>query len=237
MVYFLYLFGLLPSILWLIFYLRRDAHPESNKTILKVFFYGMLIGFLVILLEKIFSYSIDFLKNQEILYFILIVFVGVALIEEYFKYFVVKLTVLKNSELDEPFDIFLYMIISALGFAALENILVLRNFHPFLNIQETMILMILRFVFATFLHTLSSGLFGFFLTLSFLNLKNRKIFFWIGLLSATLFHGFYNLSLMVIMAIGGFEIYILPISILAILGLFILCSIRRLKKMKSICKI
>ncbi len=38
-------FGLAPSFIWLLFFLRKDAHPESNPMILKIFFYGMLAAF------------------------------------------------------------------------------------------------------------------------------------------------------------------------------------------------
>jgi RsiW-degrading membrane proteinase PrsW (M82 family) len=42
---------------------------------------------------------------------------------EIFKYLVVRFKVIKNPAFDEPTDIMLYMIIAALGFAAVENIL------------------------------------------------------------------------------------------------------------------
>ena len=52
MLYFLYLvFGVLPSIIWLLFFLREDAHPESNRMILKVFFYGIIAAFIAVIFE------------------------------------------------------------------------------------------------------------------------------------------------------------------------------------------
>lgn len=169
MAYFLYLLGFAPSLIWLIFYLKKDAHPEPNKMILKVFFFGMFAGLLAIVLEKSFSFliSISFLKDQKLLISILFIFLTGALLEEYLKYLVIRFKVLKSPELDEPFDIFLYMIISALGFAALENILVLSNYHVFLTPEKATILMILRFISTTFLHTLCSGLLGIFIYFSF----------------------------------------------------------------------
>ena len=85
MTYFLYLLGFAPSIVWLVFYLRKDAHPESNRMILKVFFWGMMSALAAIILEKSFSFLIanSFLKNQIFLTSILTIFAGVALIEEY----------------------------------------------------------------------------------------------------------------------------------------------------------
>lgn len=237
MAYFFYLFGFAPSVIWLIFYLRKDAHPESNKMILKIFFLGMLSALVAIVLEKGFSFLLtnSFLKTQIFLTSILTIFVGGALIEEYLKYLVIKLKVLRNSELDEPFDVFLYMIISALGFAALENILLLSN-YPVSSIAEKVGgLMVSRFIFATFLHALSSGLLGIFLCFSFFYLKDRKLIFGAGLLLATLFHGFYNFFIIKIQRVENF---ILPtIIILAILALFVFIGMRKIKKLKSVCLI
>jgi len=221
MIYLLYLFGFLPSIIWLLFYLRKDVHPESNKQILKVFFYGITAGFCAIVIEMMFK---EILSPKSVLY----IFIGGAFVEEYLKYLVVKFEILKNPELDEPFDIMLYMIIAALGFAALENILILCQYHPFLELLETLNITTWRFLTATFLHTLCSGILGYFLALSFLNLKNQKKFFLIGLFLASMLHGFYNLF--IIIGSGWILILILPIT-----AFFILICCKKLKKIKGIC--
>ncbi|MDI6883117.1 MAG: PrsW family intramembrane metalloprotease [Patescibacteria group bacterium] len=234
MVYFLYLFGFLPGIIWLLFYLRKDAHPESNKMILKIFFFGVLAALLAFFLEKGFNSLISSLKEQKTLSTILVIFLGGAAIEEYLKYLVVKIGVFKNPELDEPPDLVLYLIISALGFASLENILVLSNYHPILTPTKALEVMGWRFVSATFLHALCSGTLGYFLALSFLNLKKRKKFFLLGLLTATSLHGFYNWS---IIKIADLRKFILPIIILIIFSLFVSFSFKKLKRLKSVCKI
>ena len=224
MIYLLYLFGFLPSIIWLLFYLRKDVHPESNQAILKVFFYGMLVAFAAIFLE------IGFKKISSNL--ILYVFVGGALIEESLKYSVVKFKVLRSSELDEPVDIMLYMIIAGLGFAALENILILINYHPFLELPKTLEIITLRFLTATFLHALCSGIVGYFLAISFFNIKKQKKFLLMGLGIAIVLHGFYNLS---IIKIDGLEKFILPAIILIGAALFVSLGFKKLKRLKSIC--
>ena len=229
MLYLLYLLGSLPSIIWLLFYLRKDVHPESNQAILKVFFYGMLIAFAAIFLE------IGFKKISSNL--LLYLFVGGALVEEYLKYLVVKLEVLRSSELDEPIDIMLYMIIAGLGFAALENILILINYHPFLQLPKTLEIIILRFLTATFLHALCSGIVGYFLAISFFNLKKQKKFLLMGLGIAIALHGSYNLS---IIKIDDWKKFISPVIILIILigaAWFVSLGFKKLKKLKSICKV
>jgi len=229
MLYLLYLLGFLPSIIWLLFYLRKDVHPESNQAILKVFFYGMLIAFAAIFLE------IGFKKISSNL--LLYLFVGGALVEEYLKYLVVKLEVLRSSELDEPIDIMLYMIIAGLGFAALENILILVKYHPFLELPKTLEISTLRFLTATFLHALCSGIVGYFLAISFFNLKKQKKFLLMGLGIAIVLHGSYNLS---IIKIDDWKKFISPVIILIILigaAWFVSLGFKKLKRLKGICKV
>jgi len=129
---FLIIFAITPSIIWLLFFLKKDSHPEPKSMILKIFLWGMLSAIPAIFIEFI------FLKIKEL---ILIsfwnFFIGIAFIEEFLKYIVVKYKVLKSSELDEPLDVMLYMIISALGFAALENFLIFLSSKTFLlNFDE-----------------------------------------------------------------------------------------------------
>ena len=196
---------------------------------MKVFFYGMLIAFAAIFLE------IGFKKISSNL--LLYLFVGGALVEEYLKYLVVKLEVLRSSELDEPIDIMLYMIIAGLGFAALENILILINYHPFLQLPKTLEIIILRFLTATFLHALCSGIVGYFLAISFFNLKKQKKFLLMGLGIAIALHGSYNLS---IIKIDDWKKFISPVIILIILigaAWFVSLGFKKLKRLKSICKV
>jgi len=234
--YSLYLiFGLVPSIIWLLFYLRKDVHPESNRMILKIFFYGMLVAIPAALIELGFFQETIKLNLSPFLISILNIFVGVALVEEVLKYLVVKKKVLNNPEFDEPLDAMLYMIIAALGFVALENILIFLSPKVFfLEIGETLTLAGFRFISATFLHALCSGMIGYFLALSFFETKRRNIWLITGLSSAIILHGLYNFS---IMEIEGSLKFIIPIIILVSLAVFVSFGFKRLKKLKSVCKI
>ena len=227
-------FGLAPSVVWLLFFLRKDSHPESNKMILKVFFFGMAAAIPVALLEIGFYEELKLLSIPFWISKLLYVFFGIAFIEELFKYLVVKKTVLKNSELDEPLDVMLYMIIAALGFAAAENLLVLLPMlNPF-RFLETAMVSLLRFLGATFLHTLTSGLLGYFLALSFGGYKNQPRLAWFGLSTVVVLHGLYNFS---IMEIGGNLKFLIPIAILISLAIFVSLGFQRVKKIKSICRV
>jgi len=225
--------GLAPSIIWLLFFLRKDTHPESNKMILKIFFYGMLITIPAALIEIGIAIFLDKLNISPILILFLYWFIGVALIEEFLKYLIVREKVLNNSEFDEPVDAMLYMIIVALGFAALENILVLLPTGKFF--LETLGISALRFIGATFLHALCSATLGYFLALSLFETKKRLRLIITGLTIATLLHGIYNFSIIKI-ADNSYYIFI---TIILLIGLacFVSFGFKKLKKTASICKI
>lgn len=227
-------FGVLPSIIWLLFYLRKDQHPESNKMVLKIFFWGMLAAIPAVFLEMGFFDMIKDFGLSGTIANILNIFIGVALIEEFLKYLIVRNQVLNHREFDEPIDAMLYMIIAALGFAAVENILILFQLGPAILWGKAFELSIFRFLGATFLHTLSSGLIGYFLALSILEKKGRIKLLVLGISLATLLHGLYNFS---IMKIEGELKLLIPLLILAGLALFISFGFKRLRKLESVCKI
>lgn len=232
------IFGILPSLAWLSYYLRKDAHPESNSAVLKTFLWGAVITLpvffaqigLATLLAKI---NINPLVTSLIYWFIVI-----SATEEIFKYLVVRQKIFNSPDLDEPLDIMLFMVITALGFAAVENILYLfaptdqLSFNDVMN--RTIIISLIRFVGATFLHTLCSGMIGYCIALSIYETKKRIIYIISGFLAAIFLHGLYDFSIM--MFEGPLKI-ITPVIILTMLAYFVISGFKRLKKMKSVCKI
>jgi len=227
-------FGLAPSIIWLLFYLRKDQHPESNRMIIKIFLYGVLAALPAVFLEVGIFQEFKKLPLSPALITILNVFIGVALVEEVLKYLVVRGKVVKSPELDEPLDLMLYMIIAALGFAALENILILFPLGPTFLIGQVFSISALRFVGATFLHALCSGTIGYFMALSFCETKNRTGLFILGLGISVFLHGLYNFS---IIELEGFLKVLIPIVIIIVLAIFVSFGFTKLRKIKSICKI
>ena len=239
------LFGILPSLIWLFYYLRKDLHPEPRKMIIKVFLFGFLITipvfivqvFLSLVLDKIQGFGI--FTTLPILTEIIKWFLIISLTEEIFKYLAVKISVFKSAELDEPLDLMIYMIVSALGFAALENILYI--FSPIENIisfneiiQTTIIISFIRFIGATLLHALCSALLGYFLAIGFCQPKNRLKFTALGIFLATLLHGFYDFSIMTLDAPFGF---LMPVAIIAGLVAFVTYAFEKVKKLKDTCQI
>ena len=164
----------------------------------------------------------------------LYVFFGIALVEEVVKFLVVKWKVFSNAVLDEPMDLVLYMIISALGFAALENVLILAGLGPFALPSHIVALSAFRFIGATFLHTLASGMLGYFLVLSSLNRKPSFLTVGVGLALSTLLHGFFNLF---IIKGGGWMHFGIPLIIICSTAIFLFFAISKVKNMKGVCKL
>lgn len=262
--YLIYIFfGLTPSIIWLLFYLRKDVHPEPKRMVIKIFLLGALIaplaaiiecfpvGYnqitgLVCLLRSLFS---NFLPESLGIFFYMFLIVGS--VEEIFKYLVVKFKVLKDPAFDEPTDVMLYMIIAALGFAAIENILVLFSLEkPFL-IAQVSFLTAYRFILPTFLHTLCSGTIGYFLAKSFFDPKQRRKLLFTGFSLAIFLHGLFNFSIIKIgeslKIIHGqiviaderlFVSFFLVLGIILIgLAIFVTIGFKKLKNLKSVCRI
>lgn len=242
--YLIYAFlGIAPSLIWLLFYLRKDTHPEPNKMIFKVFLGGMLMGPLAIALQLVirwfcdptlqWSYFFAALGERNEL-FLLNIFLFAPLTEEFLKYAVVKWQVLRNPAFDEPVDAMIYLIISALGFAAVENIFYVF-FQSDLTLRSVFSQSLARFLSAVFLHTLASGILGYYLARSLMNFKNKRVIFAGGFLLAVIVHSFYNYLAWLLDLNKNFTPLLALFLIVA--GGFVLWHIKYLKKQVAVCRI
>lgn len=232
------IFGMLPSLTWLSYYLRKDVHPEPKKMIVKVFLWGSLITIPVFFAQIGLKYLLDKfgLNSSSLTYNLIYWFLIIALSEEFFKYLVVRLKVVNSPHLDEPLDVMLYMVVSALGFAAVENILYLFTptgeipFHMVVDVA--LVVVIVRFVGATFLHTLCSSVVGYCLAMSFCAPKKKYFYVSAGIIMAAVLHGMYDFS---IINLGGYFRIGIPAIVIIILAFVVFAGFDELKKMKSIC--
>lgn len=238
----LLLFALAPSFIWLAFYLRKDSHPEPNRMIIKIFLAGMLITIPAIYMETFLEGFFMGFKLSSTMFLFIYFFIGIALVEELLKYLVVRVGVFSNPALDEPLDVMLYMIIAALGFAALENIFLLFGLIQTYTVSDVFLVNIIRFLQAVLLHALASGLLGYFLALSLVRsqtsntkksgFKQQPLLFLTGLSLATLLHGLFNFYIFTVGSQNFFLLF-LPIIPLAAVGAFISFEFRNLKKLWS----
>lgn len=185
--------GLIPSLVWLYFYSRKDCHPEPKNLLAQTFLMGIIISPLAIILQFSFAQLVSLITGtsqtltQGSSYF----FLWAAVVEEVIKFYAVRLLIMKSPDFDEPVDAMIYMITAGLGFAAMENILVMFRIFPD-GAQATLATWALRFTGATLLHALSSGLLGYFLAMSWFFRDHKKKLIFIGLIMATIFHFTFN---------------------------------------------
>lgn len=178
--------GVLPALFWLYFWLKEDRlKPEPRALIILSFFSGMIAVIAALFAEK-------FVKNMVTSNFILLA-VYAPIIEEFFKFFAAYFSALRKKENDEPMDPIIYLITSALGFAALENTLFLINPLMKNNVMTTIITGDLRFVGAALLHVVASAAIGIFIGFSFYKSRMRRFILTIfGFATAISLHSFFN---------------------------------------------
>ena len=228
-------FGVLPSLVWLLYYMLKDLHPEPKRMIIRIFLWGVFIAIPVFFVESGFTKILNIIvdkQTNELIFNIISWFFVISFTEELFKYLVVKVKVINSPHMDEPLDIMLYMTVAALGFAAIENVLYLLSFNE--GLDNTLLLDAFRSISAVFLHTLSSAVLGYFLALSFYYTNRRRFYVITGILLAAGLHGLFDFS---IMTLHGNIRYIIPAVIIVTLAFLTFMGFEKLKKMKSVCKI
>lgn len=204
--------GILPSLVWLSIYLKEDDHPEPNLLILQTFFLGALAAPLAAGVEFVLVSVLEGSFLPILISNILIFFIAIALVEEYWKYLVVKLTAAKTKAFDEPADAMIYLIVAALGFAAVENIIALFSFVE--STSDVIEIVLLRFLSATLLHVLASAIVGYFLAREHFFFKKKQALK--GIIIAAFLHGVYNI---LTLASNGFEKLSVTIYIILLLGI------------------
>ena len=239
-----FIVGILPCIIWLIFYLRQDMHPESNRKIIEIFILGMIIVAPVLIIENLLGnflvknlptlFNVDSVSPTlvQLLFYYTIV---IGFIEEFFKYIVVKLRAIKSSHFDEPIDAMLYTIIISLGLAAIENLAVIFQTT---EIGSAILISVIRLLTAIFLHSLAAAITGYFLALS-LSLRNKWKRFLIiisGLLLASVFHGVYDVSVVNLEKATNIFDFLFPIVIIMLMGVIVYIFFIKVKKIPRSCK-
>jgi len=222
--------GIVPALVWLFFWLNEDCHPEPKRLILLAFVAGMLAIPAALLGETLWEGFVNTFFTTLAFANIMMI-VGFSFIEELVKWILIHLTIFWRRAYDEPVDAMIYLVTGALGFAALENILyLLPEFHNslFLGITTGN----LRFIGATLLHALSSGVLGFFIAHNFCNSRVRKFFGTIiGLLLATLLHAIFNVVILMNDASSLMPIVIL----LGLSGIFLIFGFDHIKRIHQVC--
>jgi RsiW-degrading membrane proteinase PrsW (M82 family) len=194
-IFYAFLGGVLPAVLWLLFWLREDSKkPEPKGKIIETFIAGMAAVVIVLPFQKLVANNFPGLGFVPFLLW--------ALIEEVFKLVAAYVVAIRSRDDDEPIDTLIYMITAALGFVALENTLFIWNPLFDQNVTTALITGGTRFLGASLLHTISSGTVGIALALAFYKSRIRKISYCIiGLAIAVAIHTAFNL--LILGSLGG----------------------------------
>lgn len=176
------LIGLAPSIIW-IFFWEHLTHEKREPLglLIMCFILGGLSVLLAIYLQKYFK---DILSEPNTRIVVL------AAIEEILKFSVYFLIAHNSSYNKEAIDPAMYLIITALGFAALENIFYILQPIGSFNITASLLTGTFRFFGSTLLHTITSAFIGIMITFT----RRKFTFFGIilGIVGAIFLHSTFN---------------------------------------------
>ena len=152
--------GMLPTFLWLWFWLTEENDHAEPMGLIALTFIGGALGVFLLLPLKPLVESFGLAANQiTVLY---------AALEEVMKFGMVAIIAFGSTAIDRPTDYTIYLVTGALGFSALENTLYLVN--PILQKMDIGSIIMngnMRFLGATVLHSMSVALVGVILGLAY----------------------------------------------------------------------
>lgn len=182
------LVGILPSFIWLSFWMREDSEHDEPRWLLSLsFLSGMIAVIIAIFVEKYIGDTVTDISWRYALW---------AAAEEILKFLVFCGIILHSEYNTEPIKGMIYCVAIALGFAALENTFFI--FGPFSSgeITRGIITGNMRFMGATLIHVISSATVAFPLGLVYYQGALSKIIAaTIGLAGAIILHTTFNLSI------------------------------------------
>lgn len=182
--------GMVPTFLWLWFWLTEEDDHKEPLGIVILTFLGGAIGVLLLLPIKpvIQSLSLE-PKTITIVY---------AFLEELIKYLLVVLIAFKSGAITRATDYTIFLVTGALGFSALENTLYLIK--PIAANTDLGLILItgnMRFLGATVLHSISVAIIGVLIGLAYAGRSSlRALYTMIGLALATGLHTVFNYFIM-----------------------------------------
>ena len=255
-----FLIAIIPAIIWLYLFLRR--HHENKWLVVLTFLGGMLAARLILVYQGYWDQTInliffkvepvDFAENIKNLFInnpilaLFLSFVGVGVIEEYAKFWVMRL--ISHRFFKSIDDVIELAIISALGFAFLENILYFNAHWGQLSTGSFFMFAAMRVTVVTMVHVLCSGMLGYYYGMAFfaspmlkiqhmkrkrhpvlqflkrvLHLKKSHVYhdemFVIGLVLAMIIHAFYDFFLSINITVLGIPL-VVPMMIAYFFGGF-----------------
>ncbi len=179
-----------PTVLWLIFCLWLDKkQPEPKYQIFKTFFAGGIITLPLLIIAGFLTVLIKNVLVAGLFNILIISFLIDGVVEEFAKYIVLRVAIVRFQYLDELKDGMIYGMVLGLGFAFVENVL----YGLSVGVTTGTSLVLIRGFSTTLLHFLTGGIIGFFIVKTLVSSRKYKYFNYFGFLIAVLIHGSYNL--------------------------------------------
>ena len=189
MSFFFLLIAVLPPLFLAYYVYANDLFDKEPKgLVIKSFLFGCIIVIPVYIVEVTLQ---DFTNN-----IFLYTLIGVALIEEGFKYFILIKFFFPNKDFDEPYDGIFYSVMISLGFATIENIKYVFTSEPGTELFTAFA----RMFTAIPLHAACGVIMGYYVGLSKFKINNNSNKFirliskpkYIGLFLAIAIHTLYD---------------------------------------------
>jgi protease PrsW len=185
--------GLLPSVVWLIFFDLEEAERfQPIRDVLYAFLVGAVSTFVALLAQMALlrlmpGWGISPHDTYGVSIF--------AFVEELVKFSAVFFLVSRRTSFSKPLDAMIYMITVALGFAAVENIASLINqggLEAAITSAKSIEVVVLRFLGATLLHSVTAGIIGFHWAVGWVRGRLVWLHILIGIVVAGLLHSVFN---------------------------------------------
>ncbi len=174
-------FSILVALFWLRWFRKKDKYEkEPERLVFQAFFAGALATVPSVFLESLLCLR-DWGSNVVLRDFFLS-FLWVALVEEFFKYLAVRMTVYRSIQFNEVMDGMVYMVSAALGFAAIENVGYMLGFGYAVGFS--------RAILSYLAHISFSAILGFYMGKA--KIEGRRNFILTGFIFAVLLHWLYN---------------------------------------------
>ncbi len=195
MIWFDFAFSFLVALFWLRWFRKKDKYEkEPERLIFLAFVAGVLATVPSVLLESFLGLNGE--RSTVVLRYLFSSFLWVAIVEEFFKYLAVRLTVYRSNDFNEVMDGMIYMVSAALGFAATENVGYMLGFGYSVGFP--------RAILSYLAHISFSAILGFYMGKA--KVEGKKNFIWVGFIFAVSLHWLYNsfLVLGTVKSSGGF---------------------------------
>jgi RsiW-degrading membrane proteinase PrsW (M82 family) len=203
--------SIIPSILLILYFCRKDHFSQSPKKIFTIFLLGILITFPICLIELPYHLLTRHLKSPLLFGFCQALF-SAALPEETLKMFALTWYTSRKLKLKSKMDGIVCGATVSLGFATLENYLYVHSGGIYVAIA--------RALTAVPEHALLGVLMGYFLYIY--SIKNRNKYLYFAWFIPVLFHTIYDFPLLFISKIVSDKILVYPPDIYSLLFGFFL---------------